>query len=387
MKRITVVKQTILIGLLVGLLTPVIGQDMYLPATTKSKEAKALYVEAANALYDVEFPKAFELTAKALEADPDFFMGHFFNTFNGDKALREASMDKMVAYSGKLNKGEKVIKEIAVKRKENPKYKAVEDWRKVADLYPKNIFPKAILVNQLSGSEETLDEALALLDECLALNPELPFVYNSKGYIYLAKKDYGNAENAFEQYIKVASDKANPYDSKGDYLMAVKNYKEAADMYKKAFDMNSAFIVSKKKHKEAKWMAKRVVIAKEVETRMDALVDTYNSRDMGKYTKFYLNSPEFCFVMNGEVMDSYSEFVKNTYKSKEKYSEWNVEMLKQNTEIPAENIATITQIFTYKATPVEGDKIDDKGSYTTVWRKDDGKWKVVHVIEVFPLIE
>jgi len=86
-------------------------------------------------------------------------------------------------------------------------------------------------------------------------------------------------------------------------------------------------------------------------------------------------------------MDSYSEFVKNTYKSKEKYTEWKVEMLKQSIEIPAENIATVTQIFSYKATPVEGDKVDDKGSYTTIWRKNDGKWKVVQVIEVFPLIE
>jgi len=385
MKRITLLKQIIIVGLMIGMVVPAIAQDLYLPATSKSKEAKAFYAKAITAFYDVEFPKAYDLASQALDADPNFFMGHFLNSFHTDKAIRQASIATMASYAGKLNKGEKVIKEMAMKINEDPKYKAVEDWRKIASMYKKNVFPKALLVTQLTGAEETLDEALGLLDECLKLDTELPFVYNSKGYIYLFQKEYGSAENAFDQYLKMAPKQANPYDSKGDYYMAIKNYPEAAYMYKKAYDMNETFTASLKKHKEAIWMAKRVEIAKEVAVKRDGLVEAYNAGDMRKYAKFYLNAPEFCFVVNGEVIDSYSEFVKRVYQSSEMFSKWHIKALKETIEVSAEHVATASTLYQFTGTQVGGEKMDFTGTFTSVWRKDDGKWRVIHAVNTNPL--
>jgi len=387
MKRITLMRQTLIVGLFFGLLAPIMAQNLFLPASTKSKEAKALYAEAMGAFYDVEFAKLNTINAKALKADPNFFMGYFLQTFSADKAKRDAAVTKMMSYDGKLNKGEKVLQKMAVRYKGDPKYKGVDEWKELIKLYPKNIFPKVMLAYQLGGAEETREEALALLNACIQLNANVASIYNSKGYLFLASKDYDKALMAFDKYIEMEPDKANPYDSKGDYFMAVKDYAKAAKHYKKAYEMNNDFAFSKERHKQAKWMAKRVVIADEVNAEMKKLLQVYNAHDMAKYAKFYLNTPEFCFVMNGEAMSSYSDFVKNLHKSKDKYREWNVEILKQTIEIPAENIATITQVFVYTATPLEGDKLNDKGNYTTVWRKEDGRWKVVQAIEVYPMTE
>ena len=387
MKKIILLKQSLTLGLLFSMMLPLMAQDLYLPATTKSKEAKTLYKEAMDAMYDVEFAKLEKINQKALEADPNFFMGFFLQSFSNDKAVRTEALGKMADYSGRLNKGEKVIKSLAAKMKEDPKYDGIAEGRELVKLYPKNIFSKTMLAYNLGGKDETREEALKLLDDCLALNPDVASLHNTKGYLYLQQKEFDKAKAEFDKYIAMDEGKANPYDSKGDYFMAVKEYKNAAKSYKKAYEINNEFTFSKEKLKDAKWMAKREKIAREVKVMIDKLVADYNSRDMGKYTKNYLNGPEFCFVLNGDATDSYQEFVKRVYKSHDMYSDWKVEILKETIEVPSENVATVTQIFAYNATPKEGEKLEMKGSFTSVWRKDKDEWKVVHAINTNPIDE
>jgi tetratricopeptide (TPR) repeat protein len=387
MKNITLMRQALLTVFLLGMVAPLVAQDLYLPATTKSKEAKVLYTEAMDALYDVEFAKALKINQKALEADPNFFMGYFLQTFSGNKAIRNDALDKLANYSGKMNKGEKVIQQLANKRKADPKYKGIEESRQLVKLYPKNTYAKVFLAYNLSWSKESRAEALAILDECIQLNSDMATLHNSKGYIYLADKEYDKAKASFDKYIEMAPDKANRYDSKGDYFMAVKAYKEAAKSYMKAYELNSDFTMSKKKGKEAKWMAKREKIAAEVKVHTNQLFADYNSKDMGKYTKNYFNGAEFCFVINGDAIHSYSEFVKRVNKSTTYYNDWKVEAVSEVIEVPAEDIAIATQIFVFYGTPKEGDKQEFKGNFTTVWRNINDQWKVVHAINTNPLKE
>ncbi len=380
-------KQVLLTVLLLGMVAPLIGQDLYLPATSKSKEAKALYTEAMDALYDVEFSKALKISKKALEADPNFFMGHFIQSYSGDKATRKAALDKLANYSGKMNKGEKVLKQMAAKMKADAQYVPIEEGRQLVKLYPKNVFAKVLLAYNLGNNKETRAEALSLLDECAKMAPELATIYNSKGYLYLANKEFDKAEKAFNKYIEMASDKANPYDSKGDYFMAIKNYEEAGEEYKKAHEMNADFKISMKKREEALWMAKREKLAAQVKEQLDKLVADYNSMDMAKYTKHYFNGPEFCYVLNGKTTESYNEFAKQVFEGQDKYKEWKVEILDETIQIPSENIAVVAQIFTSTGTPKEGAPWSVKGSYTTIWRNIDGNWKVVQAINTNPLKE
>lgn len=387
MKKMNLLRQLLITGLLIGMLAPVFAQELYLPATSKSKEAKVLYTEAMDAFYDVEFARLNKLATKALEADPNFFMGYFLQLFSGDKVSRKASLEKLSSYDGKMNKGEKVIKQLSAKMLADAKYDGVAESRELVKLYPKNIFAKTMLAYNLGASDDTREEALAVLDECLALKADAAFVYNTKGYLYLQNKDFDNAEEAFNMYVKMASDKANPYDSQGDYLMATKQYAKAAKVYKKAYEINSDFAFSKTKYEEAKWMVERETIAKDVKMQIDKLVADYNSKDMAKYVSHYLNGPEFCFVLNGDAFDSYNEFVKQVNQSAEKYTSWKVEIQKERIEVPAKNIATVTQIFVYTGTPNEGDVQNVKGSFTSVWRNKEGKWKVVQAINTNPLKE
>ncbi|GEM_PF-953441 len=386
MKANNLWRHGLLLAMLMLMVLPLGAQDLSLPATTKSKEAKTLYLEAIDAFYDVEFIRLEALNEKALKADPNFFMGHYMQLFYSDKAKRKEVRTYLANYDGKLNKGEKVIKSWATKANSDKDYKGTADLRELVRLYPKNIFPKALLAYNLGGEEATQEEALTLLQECAKLNPDVASVHNSMGYLYLGQKKYDLAEKSFDQYIKMASDKANPYDSKGDYYMAVKEYDKAAAQFKKAYDMNSDFAMSKKKHDKAMWMVKRDAIAKEVEQLMAKQIEFINGQDM-KYLDLYDKSPEFSFsYMSNENM-GYSDMAKGVEDWLTKSSNVNLEIVKQITEVPAENVVTISQLYRYSGVDKDGKASDVKGNFFTVWRKDKDDWRIIQAVNINPLKE
>ena len=81
--------------------------------------------------------------------------------------------------------------------------------------------------------------------------------YNQLGYAYMDLGKYEDAKNAFDKYIELAPNLANPFDSKGDYFMATKQFEKAYESYMKAFGNDSSFEVSKKKASKARLMLEK----------------------------------------------------------------------------------------------------------------------------------
>jgi len=81
-------------------------------------------------------------------------------------------------------------------------------------------------------------------------------VYNMIGYTNLALRNFEAAEMAFDKYIELEPDLFNPYDSKGDYFMAVDDYGNAYKSFEKALALNPEFESSLKKSVIAKELMK-----------------------------------------------------------------------------------------------------------------------------------
>ncbi len=382
MKKITLLKQLFTLMLLSGMVMSTLAQDLYLPATTRSKEAKALYMKAVDALYHADLSNIFSYAQQAIEVDPNFFMGYFLQVYNSDKVVKEAAMEKIAAYTGKMNKGEKVLKELVINKKEDLNYKADDAYRQLIKLYPKCIFPRILLVYNLSFDKSTKGEAYDILDEVFQLSPDIPMAYNQLGYMYLSDKEYEKSREAFDHYIEMDSGYANPYDSKGDYFMGTKQYDAAAKSFFKAFEIDNSFTYSKTKGEQAKWMAKRELITKEVLKAAEKMVADYNSMDVKKYLSNYVVSPELSYLYDGHLISSFSDISEIVRNNRTKYSKWFVTVEQTNIEIPDEKIAVVTQKYQHDSTTMEGKEEVIGGFYTTVWRKDDAGWKIINVIDV-----
>jgi tetratricopeptide (TPR) repeat protein len=227
-----------------------------MPITTTSEKARALNTEAMNAVYEEGDLQKFEkLALDALKEDPDFFMVNYelafaYFYFNNEKKFKEYG-NCAANCKTKLSKGELLLKEIILKLLENRNANVNDLSKKLIDFYPDDIFAYyqlnllQDLKNDNIGRVETLKNALQ--------KPNMPTIfYNNLGYAYMRLGKNEEAGNAFDKYIELAPNVPNPYDSKGDYFMSIKNYSKAYESYMKAHEIDSSWSFKKAMYAKAR---------------------------------------------------------------------------------------------------------------------------------------
>ena len=244
-------QSTWLISLLLSLSTVILAQDYYFDVTTKSNEAYAYYEQAVDAFFRTEYPQMFELTEKALEADPEFFMAYVLGSFHFQVDKKEWYLNKIVHHKGRLNKGERIIKQMAEDLIVDSQSSISVYWKEIVKKYPDNLQVMAMWSFMLFNQDGQEKKTIWALDECLKLKPNLPFVYKFRGYIFLKKEQFEKAEYAFNRYVWLVPEMAYPYDSKGDYFMAIQDYDNAIENFRKAYEMDNGFTHSLDKIEEA----------------------------------------------------------------------------------------------------------------------------------------
>ena len=226
-----------------------------MPITTTSEKARALNTEAMNAVYNEGDLQKFEKSAiEALKEDPDFFMVNYELAFanfyfKNEKKFKEYG-NCAANPKSKIGKGELLLKEIILKLLENRNANVTELSKKLIALYPEDIFAYyqlnlfQELANDNEGRVKTLRNALQ--------KPNMPTIfYNNLGYAYMLLGQYEEARNTFDKYIELAPNVPNPYDSKGDYFMSTKNYRNAYESYMKAHEIDSSWSYKKAMHAKA----------------------------------------------------------------------------------------------------------------------------------------
>ena len=91
------------------------------------------------------------------------------------------------------------------------------------------------------GADVVLDRAKALY----AMNPNFTPVLNMMGYAYMDKGDLDNAGKKFQEQIRRAAGSANPYDSMGDYYLAINDKTAALKYFEQSAKMGLKASVSK----------------------------------------------------------------------------------------------------------------------------------------------
>ncbi len=359
-----------------------VAQDLYLPATTKSKEVKKLYEKAWDAIYNLDFTTSQKLTEEALQIEPNFFMGYYLSLFGPNNQPNKDMIDKIVNYKGKLNKAEKIIQEANIARKTDPKTSTIPYWKDLEKLYPKNIFVKGFLAYGYMNQEKNYEEALAYVNKGLDLKADFAPLYNTKGYIYLGMKKLPEAEKAFNRYIELAPEMANPYDSKGDYFMAVKKYQEAMDSYKKAYQIDNTFEISLDKSKRAKWHIECDKIMPKIDEMAKKMVVHYQNKDMTKFHSYFDNSEAFRYIYNGKENLSRKEMVDSDLKNVNDLKDFKLNITNQLVNMLSSEEAISSQKFTLHGIKKDDSSFDMEGVFNCIWKYNDKDgWKIIQVIE------
>jgi tetratricopeptide (TPR) repeat protein len=178
---------------------------------------------------------------------------HHIYEQNRDEFQKYAQKAVQSAYA--LSRGEILLREALEKLLVDQAADVTEIGRELIKGYPDD--PEAYfhlaffqeIIRDYTGQLETLLKALEVSEDPAN-------IHNSLGYTYLDLGRFEEAAAAFDRYIELRRDEPNPYDSKGDYYMAVEEYDRAYHSYMKAYEMDSSWTGSLRKANRARAMLK-----------------------------------------------------------------------------------------------------------------------------------
>lgn len=226
----------LIIALLLGSAIALKSQDFYMPVSTTSEEAKKAYRAASYLGSNIRFEAASMEIAKALEADPNYFMAYVYAyQVLAPADQKEVVLDKALAIDpSNFTEAENILRKQMLAWKADPKARPGEAMKALVAAYPTTVEAYEWAYLHAMFTEGDLDAAYDYASKLIELDPYFPAVYNGLGYLYLRKNEMDKARAAFEMYLELAPAEPNAHDSMGEYYMLTEDYAKAAAYYDQA---------------------------------------------------------------------------------------------------------------------------------------------------------
>ena len=212
-------------------------------ATTHNREAYRSYLEGIEYERRYYFEEALNAFKRAAELDSDFAMAHYAvarSVPNSTESRHEIELAKKLSSS--LGQREK--------RYINSKYAslhsdietAIREMELLIETYPEE--KDAYL--QLGNLYQRRDErrAIGYYRRAIEIDPLFRDAYNQLAYLYQNQNEFDNAIWAITQYINVAPDEPNPYDSRAAMYALNGKLDQAIESYRKALAIDPEFHMS-----------------------------------------------------------------------------------------------------------------------------------------------
>lgn len=234
-----------LIAQLSGALQNGISKPSLAGTMTKNLEAYRYYSLGVAKAHSYENTQAIALLKKAIALDPQFAMayarvGYAYSVMDFVPEKGRPYLEKAFQLSGRLSAKDRlyVTAWYAIARQDYSA--AIRGFRQIIDGYPLETEAYARLARLLFG-EERPQEAIAVVQRGLAVDPDDEDLYNVLGVCYLGLKRYDDAIAAHEQYVQLAPKDPNAHDSLGMSFQQSGRYDEALAEYQAALRLDPGF--------------------------------------------------------------------------------------------------------------------------------------------------
>lgn len=214
------------------------------PVSTKSEEARTLYLKGQEYGDQLRFHEARQLYQQSTGKDPDFAMGHLRLAQNSPTIKESrAHLNQAVALSDKATEGERLTILITQANFNADPAKALQLAEELVRKYPEDERAHLVLANAYNGRQD-YQNTIQELKKAIELAPNFSPAYNSLGYAYRPVGNYAEAEKAFKKYIELVPNDPNPYDSYAELLMKTGRFDESIAQYRKALSIDPHFVAS-----------------------------------------------------------------------------------------------------------------------------------------------
>ncbi len=224
------------------------GRDIAVAeVTTHSTEAYRYYIEGIEYLNKYYGPEAKAAFEKALEYDSTFAMVHLrlsWGVIPGSRADKKKAIDRALLYSENVSQKERHYIRGAAALFDGKLDKAIAEFEAITKAYPNEKAAYFSLGGIYHTQSVDLPKAIENYRKVIEIDPLDKFSYNQLAYAYQEMGDIDNYIWAIYQYISLAPDEANPYDSRADLYAYSGKVDKAIESYEEALKRKPDFYPS-----------------------------------------------------------------------------------------------------------------------------------------------
>ena len=204
--------------------------------TTHSPEAYRYYVEGTELVAKFYTAEAVEKFEKALEYDSTFAMAYYSLAITKDRSYATKAVE-YIDHAGQKDRF--YIRYLEASLAGNFD-EAMNQLEMLLERFPDEKTALVALGRQKSAVGHR-KEAIELYHRAIEADSLFGTAYNQLAYAYSQVDDIDRALWASNEYIRLAPDEPNPYDTRGDILSAHGQLRKAIESYQKALEIKPDF--------------------------------------------------------------------------------------------------------------------------------------------------
>jgi tetratricopeptide (TPR) repeat protein len=216
----------------------ILAQKKEMPLTA-TKPARALFIQAREKAENLEDTGT--LFDQVVQKDPNFAFGYLFAGQTNPEIQKNIAT--AVSLADKASPGEREWI-LSVRDANNGDFAGqLSHLEQLVKLHPKD---KRAHMQIAQYYRNRGDDATALKHyaDVVKIDKKYAPVYNLIGYSNMALGKYPEAEAAFQSYIKLIPNNANPYDSYAEFLMKTGRFDDSIKQYQMSLDKDPTFVNS-----------------------------------------------------------------------------------------------------------------------------------------------
>ncbi|TQE98303.1 MAG: SgcJ/EcaC family oxidoreductase, partial [Spiribacter salinus] len=201
-------------------------------------------------------------------------------------------------------------------------------------------------------------DAQSTAERALEADPSFAPAQNQLGYIALQAGDHARAERAFQEYIRLAPDQPNPYDSLGELYVEMGRYDEGIAQLDKALALNPTFPPS-------------------ITRRAQANIEKANRRLTAAFAAQDADAIAAGFTPNGMLLPPDGLMVVGTEEIRALYASAFAGSL-DNIEVDTREVQVLGEMALEFGRFVvrTGETIAEEGTYDVLWDPSGDTWKI-----------
>ncbi len=211
------------------------------PITASTEEARDAFIEGRALLSDLHFTESKPFFERAVALDPDFTMAYvLLATASQNASEFFSAVENAEASASGASAGEQLIVDAVVAASRNDQTGQADALATLLALYPDDERVHNRLGNYYNG-QQNFAQAIEHYERAVAINPGYATAFNALGYAHRSSDHLDEAKMAFEKYVELIPDEANPYDSYAELLMEMGQYDESIENYRKSIRIDRNF--------------------------------------------------------------------------------------------------------------------------------------------------